>query len=177
MRRACVNSTNNFLYISGDVNFVLQKQNLTAVIKKAYQGCKIGYQDMSWVPHKYCNTYTTWCKKWLSGKRQDIAFEVQMIWRDLTDHISIYFLMDPPIWKCMSEKKIGTETSSKNSEHPARVFTSKIVLLYLHIKLGLMKHFVKPIDKTGETFQYFIRNFPTLGAQNKRGSICWFPNS
>lgn len=39
---------------------------------------------------------------------------------------------------------------------------SKILLPPLHIKLRLTKNIVKVMDKTGKSFQYFVRTFPWL---------------
>jgi len=47
---------------------------------------------------------------------------------------------------------------------------SKILIPPLYIKLGLMKQFVKALDKTGECFQYLQSKFPKLSeAKLKEG--------
>lgn len=59
MSRTYVNSPDNFCYIYGEIRFVSQKQNLSAVVKKTYNlyyGCKEGNQDKSRLPHTCCNT-------------------------------------------------------------------------------------------------------------------------
>ena len=62
------------------------------------------------------------------------------------------------------------QPGSKNVEHPTLADTSKILLPPLHIKLGLLKNFVKAMDKTGEAVQYLIRKFPRLNkAKIKEG--------
>jgi hypothetical protein len=46
----------------------------------------------------------------------------------------------------------------------------KVFLLPLHIKLGLMKNFVKAIDKNGAGFMYLKHNFARLSdAKIKEG--------
>ena len=50
----------------------------------------------------------------------------------------------------------------KNVEHPRPIESSKILLPPLHIKLGLMKNFVKAMDKTGAGFMYPSRKFPRM---------------
>ena len=50
----------------------------------------------------------------------------------------------------------------KNVKHPPLVESSKILLPPLHIKLGLMKNFVKAMDKTGSGFMYLSRKFPRM---------------
>jgi hypothetical protein len=42
------------------------------------------------------------------------------------------------------------------------VDSSKILLPPLHIKLGLIKNFVKALDKTGPAFKYLCDKFPQL---------------
>ena len=50
----------------------------------------------------------------------------------------------------------------KNVVHPPLVETAKIILPPLHIKLGLMKNFVKALDKSRPSFQYLNDKFPRL---------------
>ena len=50
----------------------------------------------------------------------------------------------------------------KNVKHPPLVESNKILLPPLHIKLGLVKNFVKAIDKTGADFMYLSRKFPRM---------------
>ena len=47
---------------------------------------------------------------------------------------------------------------------------SKVPLSPLHIKLGLMKQFVKALNKEGQCFQYIMSHFPQLSeAKLKEG--------
>ena len=48
---------------------------------------------------------------------------------------------------------------SLNIVHPPLVSSSKVLLLALHIKLGLMKQFVKALDENGNCFKYLSINF------------------
>ena len=58
----------------------------------------------------------------------------------------------------------------KNIQHPALVEAQKIMLPPLHIKLGLMKNFVKAIDRTLPAFRYLHEKFPRLSeAKIKEG--------
>jgi hypothetical protein len=47
-------------------------------------------------------------------------------------------------------------------QHPALAEWHKILLQPLHIKLGLMKNFIKAMDRTGSTFKYLAEKFPLL---------------
>jgi len=48
---------------------------------------------------------------------------------------------------------------------------NRIVFPPLHLKLGLMKQFVKTLDKEGECFQYIYRFFPKLSSEKVRSGI------
>lgn len=51
---------------------------------------------------------------------------------------------------------------SLNVIHESLVDPSKILIPPLHIKLGLMKQFVKALDKTGKCFEYLQMIFPRV---------------
>lgn len=58
----------------------------------------------------------------------------------------------------------------KNVQHPILVDRNKIILPPLHIKLGLMKNFVKAMNKEGNGFMYLQQKFPRLSdAKIKEG--------
>ena len=62
------------------------------------------------------------------------------------------------------------EPGRKSVQHPPLVESRKILLPPLHIKLGLMKNFVKAIDKTQAAFKYLRGKFPRLSeAKIKEG--------
>ena len=51
--------------------------------------------------------------------------------------------------------------------NPPLVLPENIFLPPLHIKLGLMKNFVKGKDKTGRGFQYLRNKFPNVCRTNQ----------
>ena len=62
------------------------------------------------------------------------------------------------------------ETRKKNVQHSPLVDSKKTLLPPLHIKLGLMKNFVKALDKTKVGFKYLYEKFPRLSeAKIKEG--------
>lgn len=64
------------------------------------------------------------------------------------------------------KEKVG----EKNIANPPLVDKNQIILPPLHIKLGLMKNFVKAMDKEGEGFMYLKQKFPHLSdAKIKEG--------
>ena len=62
------------------------------------------------------------------------------------------------------------DPGSRNIIHESLVDPTKILIPPLHIKLGLMKQFVKALDKTGQCFQYLRKKFPKISdAKIKEG--------
>ena len=58
----------------------------------------------------------------------------------------------------------------KNVVNSPLDLSEKIYLLPLHIKLGLMKNFVRGMDKTGRGFEYVRNTFPNVSdAKIKEG--------
>ncbi|GFT87554.1 uncharacterized protein TNCV_3759921 [Trichonephila clavipes] len=63
----------------------------------------------------------------------------------------------------------------KNVERQSLVDPKKL-LPPLHIKLGLMKQFVKALDKEGECFKYLCEQFPGLSDAKLKKGICVGPD-
>lgn len=61
----------------------------------------------------------------------------------------------------------------KNVLNIPLVDPSDIILPPLHIKLGLIKQFVKALDKNGETFKYLRSVFPRLSDAKVKEGICF----
>jgi len=58
-------------------------------------------------------------------------------------------------------------------QHPALAEWHKILLPPLHIKLGLMKNFVKAMDRTGLAFKYVAEKFPRLSEAKVHWWFLW----
>jgi hypothetical protein len=58
--------------------------------------------------------------------------------------------------------RTSLEPGSKNILRKSLVDPKKILLPPLHIKLGIMKPFVKAFSKTGNCFKYLCKKFPHL---------------
>ncbi|XP_014779612.1 uncharacterized protein LOC106875835 [Octopus bimaculoides] len=63
------------------------------------------------------------------------------------------------------------EPGMKNVQHPPLTEPNKILLPLLHIKLRLMKNFVKAMEKLGQRFKYLTSKFPTLSDAKIKGGI------
>ena len=59
----------------------------------------------------------------------------------------------------------------KNMSHPALVDTSNMILPPLHIKQGLMKQFVKVLNKEGACFKYIQEKFSNLSAEKVKERV------
>jgi len=68
-------------------------------------------------------------------------------------------------------KRTSLTPGEKNVVNPPLVLPEKIFLTLLHIKLGLMKTFVKGTDKTGRGFEYLRRKFPNVSDAKIKGGI------
>jgi len=96
MPRKCVNLSDAFCYICGEVTFKSRRWSFTPLIKKCYEhyfGCKVGDQDKSWAPHFCCVTCARLLVAWEKGSCC-MPFAIPMVWREPTDHVSdCYFCL------------------------------------------------------------------------------------
>jgi hypothetical protein len=57
-------------------------------------GCKAGDQGKVWAPEIFCSSYSRTLGGWLKGKHKSMPFAVEMVWRELQDHLhDCYFCM------------------------------------------------------------------------------------
>ncbi|GBN55326.1 hypothetical protein AVEN_28812-1 [Araneus ventricosus] len=59
----------------------------------------------------------------------------------------------------------------KNVINTTLVPPKKVLLPYLHIKLGLMKKFIKSLPKDAECFRYLCSKFPKLSEVKLKGGV------
>ena len=62
---------------------------------------------------------------------------------------------------------------AKNVQHPTPAEWHKILLPPLHIKLDLMKNFVKAMDRAGSAFKYLAEKFPQLSEAKIKEEGLW----
>ena len=70
-------------------------------------------------------------------------------------------------WPSRQDLAVG----DKNIINEPLVNRDRIILPPLHIKLGLMKQFVKALDKDGDCFNYIAQTFPGLSIEKLKGGI------
>ena len=66
----------------------------------------------------------------------------------------------------MDSLKGTLKVGEKNDHFESLVDPKKVLLPPLHIKLGIMKQFVKTLPKDEETFKYLSSKFPRLPKQS-----------
>ena len=66
---------------------------------------------------------------------------------------------------------------AKNIKYEKLLEPDKILLPPLHIKLGLMKQFVKALDKQGRCFEYICSKFPNISSEKLKAGIFDGPNT
>jgi hypothetical protein len=71
-------------------------------------------------------------------------------------------------WPQRKSLKVG----EKNVQHPALAEWHKILLPSLHVKLGLMKNFIKAMNRTGSAFEYLAEKFPRLSKAKIKEGFC-----
>ena len=80
---------------------------------------------------------------------------------------STFFIFKIKDWPERSELKLGEH----NIINPPLIDKNKIIFPPLHIKLGLMKQFVKALDKHGSCFEYISHVFPGISTEKLKAGI------
>ena len=65
---------------------------------------------------------------------------------------------------------------TKNVKHHSVVESSRVLLPPLHIKFGLVKNFVKAMDRNGTAFLYLRQKFPLLSDAKIREGVFTGPD-
>ena len=73
--------------------------------------------------------------------------------------------------KQVSPKRVEFVVGEKNVKSIPPINPKKVLLPPLHIKLGLIKQFVKALDKDGAAFKYLQNRFPKLSEAKVKGGI------
>jgi len=90
MPRKCVNSSDAFCYICGEVTFKSRRRSFTPLIKKCYEHYfvgNVGDQDKSWASHFCCVTCARRLAVWANVSRF-MLFAIPIVWREPSDHVS-----------------------------------------------------------------------------------------
>ena len=91
MYRKCKNNLDRFCYICGNVVLLNRQAKIPDFVKKAYHdycGVKLGDQGKPFAPNVYCKICMGNMKGWRNGKRKNMPFAIQTVWREGKDPIT-----------------------------------------------------------------------------------------
>ncbi|XP_051524523.1 uncharacterized protein LOC127423891 [Myxocyprinus asiaticus] len=148
--RGCKHPVDTFCYVCGQfIKTRAKKYSVEASAKmceayKAYFAMPVGDQDKPWAPHFTCEP----CKK-NSGSRDTEAH---------------YHRQD---WSQRTEFSVGRN----NIKWEPLMDPRKVLMPPLHIKLGLMKQFVRALDKESAAFKYLQDFFPKLSEAKVKAGV------
>jgi hypothetical protein len=171
-----INSPDIFCYICGQFVIKKQRRNIQDFEKKAYYahfGMKLGDKDKSWAPHKVCCICVEELRQWTQGMKKSLPFGIPMIWREPGNHSDDCYFCSCNVqgYTSKNKKQSALMPGAKNIAWENLVHPQK-VLLPLHTKLGLMKQFVKALQREENCFKYLCSKFPGLSeAKLKEGSF------
>ena len=87
MPKKCLNHSDTFPYVCGELTFKSPRWNFTPFVNKCYDlyfGCEVCVQNKCWGPHICCVTCVGLHTGWLNGSRQT-PFPFPMLWMELED--------------------------------------------------------------------------------------------
>ncbi|XP_058885016.1 uncharacterized protein LOC131737778 [Acipenser ruthenus] len=170
--RGCKHPADAFCYVCGQfIKTRAKKYSVEASAKmceayKAYFGMPVGDQDKPWAPHFTCEHCKKTLEGWYRGEKRAMKFAIPRIWREPTDHSSnCYFCMVDP------SKRTGFSVGRNNVKWEPLVDPRKVLMPPLHIKLGLMKQFVRALDKESAAFKYLQDFFPKLSEAKVKAGV------
>lgn len=135
-------------------------------VKESYEVMKTLLELLSYKTHEWnicCDLKLVGMLTWLqSGYTKFCCFLCLWDSRARDHHYS------GRTWPAQDQHVIG----EANIHNAALVEKSNIILPALHIKLGLMKNFVKTLSPDSEAFSYFVKNSQTVDTENKGRYIC-----
>ena len=87
--RGCINSPDCFCYICGYYTIKKRQRNISDFVEKvyfAYFGIKLGNQDKSCAPHKFCSICVEELRQWFQGKKLSLRYGIPIFWREPENH-------------------------------------------------------------------------------------------
>ncbi|GFX01805.1 uncharacterized protein TNCV_1022081 [Trichonephila clavipes] len=133
-------------------------------LKECYENLEFILNKLSYSDHKWTICGDLKVISMLLGQQSGYTKFPYFLWEwDSPDRKQHYVKQTWPIRKVLFP-------GVKNVQRQSLVDPKKIFFPQLYIKLGLMKQFVKTLDKKGECFNYFCEQFPGLSdAKLKEG--------
>jgi len=153
-RRDWVNSPDSFCYICGEAVVKKQQRNISDCVKNVYFTClilnKIKYSNHAWT---ICGDLRVISILLGQGEnRKYPCFLCEWHSRDWAKHWT----------KKLWPKRTSLVPANKNVLRESLVNPNKVLLPPLHLKLGLMKQFVKALVRERDCFKYLGEKFSGL---------------
>lgn len=134
-------------------------------LKEEYENVKKVLQKIEYESHKWSICVDLKMVNFLLGQQSGYTKYpcFLCLWdsRDKAHH------WDTKAWSIREHMNVG----SANIIHEPLVQRKYIILPPLHIKLGIMKQFVKALDKDGDCFTYICRALPKLSMEKLKAGV------
>ena len=134
-------------------------------LKEVYQNIKFVLEKISYASHSWIICVDLKMVNFLLGQQSGYTKYpcFLCLWdsRDDKNHWS---------WKDWPNRD-NMEVGSKNVVNEPLVDRDRIIFTPLHIKLGLMKQFVKLLDRSGQCYAYITSSFPHRSSEKIKAGI------
>ena len=136
----------------------------STTLKEKYDAIKSVLQHIKYDDHQWVICVDLKMANFLLGKQSGYTkYSYFLCYWDSRDNVNHWTKKDWPI-------RHGLNVEEKNITDQL-VPHDKIVFPPLHIKLGLMKQFVKALGKNGACFQYICKSVPSLSNEKLKAGI------
>ena len=137
----------------------------STTLKEKYDAIKTVLQYVNYDDHQWVICVDLKMVNFLLGQQGGYTkYPCFLCYWDSRDRANHWIKKD---WPVREQLKIG----EKNVIAAQLVPRDKIIFPPLHVKLGLMKQFVKALDKDGDCFQYICKSFPGLSNEKLKAGI------
>jgi len=137
----------------------------STTLKEEYENIKMILQKLSYHEHGWSICVDLKMVNFLLGQQSGYTkypcFICMWDSRAKTEH------WEKNAWPARKNMNVG----AANIIHAPLVDPQKIILPPLHIKLGLMKQFVKALKKDGNCFKYICKTFPGLSNEKLKAGV------
>lgn len=134
-------------------------------LKEEYQNIKIVLEKISYAQHQWSVCVDLKMVNFLLG--QQGGYTKYPCFICLWDSRAKKEHWTRKVWPLRENMEVG----KANVVHEPLISRENILLPPLHIKLGLMKQFIKALDKTGDCFKYVCQKFPSLSMEKLKAGV------
>lgn len=134
-------------------------------LKEEYQNIRLVLQKINYYEHQWSVCVDLKMVNFLLG--QQSGYTKYPCFICLWDSRAKQVHWEQNVWPLRESLTVG----KANVINESLLSREKIILPPLHIKLGMMKQFVKALDKDGECFKYICKTFPKLSMEKLKAGI------